>query len=83
MGAGEIFLSSVDLDGTHLGYDIELAERLIPLLNIPIVIASGAGAMKDISKLLETVKPSGISVGSALHYDKLKVKDIYKEFSND
>ena len=79
LGAGEIYISSVDYDGTYLGCDIELAEKLVSILKIPVVVASGVGSINDIKKLLEFTKPSGISVGSALHYGKIRLQDVCNE----
>jgi len=82
-GAGEIFLQCVDTDGRQRGFDIELAKLVVESVNIPVVIASGAGNLKDIKKLIEHVKPSGIAISSLLHYDKYTVKDIKEYLRNN
>lgn len=78
-GAGEIFLQCVDTDGRQRGFDIELAKQIVESVNIPVVVASGAGSLEDIKKLIEYAKPSGVAIASLLHYDKYTVKDI-KEY---
>jgi cyclase len=78
-GAGEILLQSVDMDGRRRGFDIELAKKTVDLVDIPVVISSGAGSMDDIKKLIEVVNPSGIAVASLLHYDQATIQDI-KEY---
>lgn len=75
-GVGEIFISSVDNDGTQKGTDVELAKSVVENVNIPVIIGSGMGNKKHIQELLETVTPSGISIGSALHYNDLTLKEI-------
>lgn len=82
LGAGEIYMSSVDFDGTGLGYDLELAQSLISRLRIPLIIASGAGSIDNINELLKYINPSGVSIGSALHYKKMELKEIIKEVCN-
>ena len=77
-GAGEIFLQCVDTDGRQNGFDIELARKVVESVNIPVVIASGAGKLEDIKELIEYAKPSGVAIASLLHYDKFTVKDIKK-----
>jgi cyclase len=47
-GAGEILLQSVDMDGRRRGFDIELASEIVDLVNIPVVVSSGAGSLEDI-----------------------------------
>lgn len=78
-GAGEIILQSVDFDGRQRGFDIELAQKVVQLVAIPVVVASGAGTLEDIKDLIEKARPSGVAIASLLHYDKYTIKDI-KEY---
>jgi len=75
-GAGEILLQSVDMDGRCHGFDVELSSAVVDLVNIPVVVASGAGSLDDITALIKTVKPSGVAIASLLHYDKAVIQDI-------
>jgi len=75
-GAGEILLQSVDNDGRCRGFDVELASEVVSLVNIPVVVSSGAGSLDDIKILVEAAKPSGVAIASLLHYDKTTIKDI-------
>lgn len=78
-GAGEILLQSVDKDGRNKGFDLELCKKVVDAVNIPVVIASGAGKLEDIKEVIEYSKPSGIAIASLLHYDKVTISDI-KEY---
>lgn len=82
-GAGEIFLQCVDTDGRQRGFDIELAKQVVDSVNIPVVVASGAGKLEDIKELINYAKPSGIAIASLLHYDKYTVKDIKEYLRNN
>ena len=75
-GAGEILLQSVDSDGRNRGFDLELCKQVVDLVNIPVVVSSGAGSLEDIKKVIEYAKPSGVAIASLLHYDKNTIKDI-------
>jgi imidazole glycerol-phosphate synthase subunit HisF len=75
-GAGEILLQSVDNDGRKKGFDLKLSKKVIDMLEIPVVIASGAGSLEDIKKVIEYAKPSGVAIASLLHYDKVTIQDI-------
>ena len=75
-GAGEILLQSVDHDGRQRGFDIELAKKVVELVNIPVVVSSGAGSLEDIKKLIIEAKPSGVAIASLLHYDKTNISEI-------
>lgn len=78
-GAGEIFLQSVDRDGRQRGFDLELAKRVVRSVNIPVIVASGAGSLEDIKELIEYAKPSGVAIASLLHYDNYSITQI-KEY---
>lgn len=77
-GAGEILLQSVDHDGRKRGFDLELSKKVVQSVNIPVVIASGAGNLKDIKDVINYAKPSGIAIASILHYDKTNIQEIKK-----
>ncbi|RLA83859.1 MAG: imidazole glycerol phosphate synthase subunit HisF [Epsilonproteobacteria bacterium] len=78
-GAGEILLQSVDADGRNRGFDLELCKKVVELVDIPVVVSSGAGSLEDIKEVIEYAKPSGVAIASLLHYDKCTIKDI-KEY---
>ena len=78
-GAGEILLQSVDHDGRKRGFDMELSKKVVDSVNIPVVVASGAGKLKDIKELILYANPSGVAVASLLHYNEYTIKDI-KEY---
>ena len=81
-GAGEILLQSVDMDGRRRGFDIELASEIVDLVNIPVVVSSGAGSLEDIKRLIEVVNPSGVAIASLLHYEQTTILEI-KEYLNN
>ena len=81
-GAGEILLQSVDTDGRCRGFDTELASKVVNLVNIPVVVSSGAGSLEDIKTLIEAANPSGVAIASLLHYDRTTIQEI-KEYLNN
>lgn len=78
-GAGEILLQSVDHDGRQRGFDLELAKQVVQSVNIPVVVASGAGNLENIKELIEYANPSGVAIASLLHYNQYTIQDI-KEY---
>ena len=81
-GAGEILLQSVDTDGRCRGFDIELAKKVVDLVNIPVVVSSGAGSLEDIKALIEAAHPSGVAIASLLHYDRVTTQEIKQYLNN-
>lgn len=75
-GAGEILLQSVDKDGRKRGFDIELAGQVVNAVDIPVVVASGAGKQEDVLDLIKQVNPSGVAIASLLHYEIATVAEL-------
>ena len=46
LGAGEILLTSMDRDGTKLGFDLELLRRVVGAVRVPVVASGGVGSLK-------------------------------------
>lgn len=64
VGIGELVINSIDNDGVMKGYDMNLAEKVRHLSNVPLTILGGAGSSDDILKLVEKFKVIGASAGS-------------------
>lgn len=62
LGAGEIFINSIDRDGTGKGYDIALIQKIAKAVQIPVVACGGAA---NLSHLKEAVRKGGASAVAA------------------
>ena len=63
-GAGEIFLNSIDRDGTMSGYDIPLLKSVTESVNIPVVACGGAGSLAHFQEAKLKGGASAVSAGS-------------------
>ena len=63
-GAGEIFLNSIDRDGTMSGYDLELIKKVSSSVSIPVIACGGAGKMEDFAKVVHEGKVQAAAAGS-------------------
>ena len=79
-GAGEIIITSIDTDGTGLGFDLKLAEKLSEKIKVPYILNGGISSIKQIDDLLNCSNPSGIAIGSALHYSYIDQNFKKKNF---
>ena len=79
-GAGEIIVTSIDKDGTGLGFDLTLAEKLSKNLKVPYILNGGISSIKQIDDLLNCSNPSGLAIGSALHYSYIDQSFKKKDF---
>ena len=62
LGAGEILLTSIDRDGTMLGYDLDLIKSVTSKVNIPVIASGGAGSYQH---MLEAVQSGASAVAAA------------------
>ncbi len=76
-GAGEILLTSVDKEGTKKGMDLELANAVGELCDVPLIICGGVGQINHINEIKD-YRIDALSIASVLHYDLLQVEDIKK-----
>jgi cyclase len=63
MGAGEIFLNSIDRDGTYDGYDLDLIAKVSSALSIPLIACGGAGKTEDFAAAVKQ-GASAVAAGS-------------------
>ena len=64
MGVGEILLNSIDQDGTMLGYDFNLIDKVKKVTTLPLTVLGGAGSLDDIGSLIDKYKIIGAGAGS-------------------
>lgn len=63
-GAGEIFLNSVDRDGTFSGYDLDLIRSVTAAVTVPVVVCGGAGKYSDFTEAIKQGGASAVAAGS-------------------
>jgi imidazole glycerol-phosphate synthase subunit HisF len=74
-GAGEILLTSMDRDGTRLGYDLELTRAVVDRVGIPVIASGGAGALAHLYDGLVVGGASAALVASLFHYGEHTVRE--------
>ncbi len=68
LGAGEILLTSMDRDGTKIGFDIELTGAIAGAVNIPVIASGGVGSLEHLYDGLVTAKADAVLAASIFHY---------------
>jgi cyclase len=63
-GAGELFLNSIDRDGTMQGYDIPLIKSVTQAVSIPVIACGGAHNLDDFSQAVKSGGASAVAAGS-------------------
>src|SRR3990167_6094099 len=68
LGAGEIFLTSIDKDGTMDGYDLDLIKKVSSTVSVPVIACGGAGKVQDIIDAVKLGRADAVSLASMFHY---------------
>lgn len=76
LGAGEILLTSMDADGTKMGFDLELNRKISRETNIPVIASGGAGKLEHFYEVFARGKADAALAASIFHYRAYAVGDI-------
>ena len=80
-GAGEILLTSMDRDGTKLGYDLELTRTVANLVSIPLIASGGVGSLDHLYEGFNYGNASAVLAASIFHYGEYTIGDTKKFLS--
>ena len=78
-GAGELLVTSMDRDGTQVGFDIELTSKISSKVNIPVIASGGVGNLDHLVDGIKLGNASAVLAASIFHYGKYSVKEA-KEY---
>jgi cyclase len=78
LGAGEILLTSMDRDGTKIGFDIELTRAISESVQIPVIASGGVGTLEHLYDGLVEGKADAVLAASIFHYREFTVIDAKK-----
>jgi len=82
LGAGEILLTSIDMDGTKDGYDIDLTREIVSSVSIPVIASGGCGKPEDMIDVFKKTDVEAALAASIFHYETHsvnRVKELIKE----
>jgi len=78
-GAGEILLTSMDRDGTAIGFDCELTRALSDRLNIPVIASGGAGGAQHFVEVFRDGHADAALAASIFHYGYTGVNELKRQ----
>jgi len=67
-GAGELLINAVHRDGSYLGYDIELYNKICNIVTVPVLACGGAKNADSMADLLNNTKVSAACAGNFFHF---------------
>jgi len=79
LGAGEILLTSMDNDGTHAGYDIELTRAVSAAVRLPVIASGGAGSARHMYDALTEGGAEAALAASIFHFGEISIPAVKQE----
>ncbi len=73
LGAGEILLTSMDRDGTRIGYDLALTRAIADAVPVPVVASGGVGSVGDLVRGVTEGHASAVLAASIFHFGEASV----------
>ena len=72
-GAGEILLTSMDRDGTKIGFDLELTRAVSDAVSVPVIASGGVGSLEHLSDGIRIGGADAVLAASIFHYGEFTV----------
>ncbi len=76
LGAGEILLTSMDRDGTKMGYDLELTKKVSNAVHIPVIASGGVGELKHFYEAFTKGKADAVLAASIFHFGEYTIREV-------
>jgi len=76
LGAGEILLTSMDRDGTKMGYDIPITRAISEAVSIPVITSGGAGKLEHFYEGFVEGKADACLAASIFHYGEIPIPEV-------
>ena len=81
-GAGELFVNSIDADGTKEGYDVPLTGAVCDAVSTPVIASSGCGGPEDMHEVFTDAGADAALAASIFHFDEYSIREV-KEYLDD
>jgi cyclase len=81
LGAGELLVTSMDCDGTHGGYDLELLEAIGSRVSIPVIASGGAGNLDHLVEALAPGRADAVLAASIFHFGQYSIADAKRHLA--
>ena len=82
-GAGELFVNSIDTDGTKDGYDIPLTKAVCDNVSTPVIASSGCGSPEHMSEVFTEADADAGLAASIFHFDEYSIEEVKQDLRDD
>lgn len=73
-GAGEILLTSMDRDGTKIGFDLELTRAISDAVNVPVIASGGVGNLQHLVEGVSEGRADAVLAASIFHFGEFTIE---------
>ncbi len=83
-GAGEIVVNSIDTDGVKQGFDLEMLEAVLNIVNVPVIASGGAGGIGGFVELFHKLPTVDAGLAASIfHFGEVAIPDLKKELQKE
>ena len=76
LNAGEILLTSIDMEGTKSGFDLDLVKAVSSISPVPVIASGGMGNLDNARDVILESNADAIAIANVLHYNKYSVREV-------
>ena len=77
-GAGEVLLTSMDRDGTKVGFDLELTKAISDVVDVPVIASGGVGSLEHLVEGIIDGGADAVLAASIFHFAEYTVEEAKK-----
>ncbi len=81
LGAGEILLTSMDRDGTRIGYDLDLTRAISDAVSVPVIASGGVGNLDHLADGITLGHASAVLAASIFHFGEASIAEAKAHLS--
>ena len=81
-GAGEILLTSMDRDGTKIGFDLELTRAIAEVVPVPVIASGGVGNLDHLAEGVLEGKADAVLAASIFHFAEYTVGEAKQKMAD-
>jgi imidazole glycerol-phosphate synthase subunit HisF len=81
-GAGEILLTSMDRDGTKIGFDLELTRAVADAVDVPVIASGGVGTLDHLADGITVGGADAVLAASIFHYGQHTVGEAIRALAS-
>jgi cyclase len=83
LGAGEILLTSMDRDGTKIGFNLELTRAVSDAVSIPVIASGGVGNLDHLVDGVKKGHADAVLAASIFHYGEFTVRQAKEHMAKN